>query len=307
MVLAAALAPWLYRAGQSLAEAAATKDLPAVFEWLGAACGRSDFSRFYDRSLILCAVVLLPLVIYRVRLVRARQGGIAPAMPRMSWKCTLAQVAVGFVIAAGMFWGLGMIFQALGIYSLKPGPLKLGKVVESALIPALVAPLFEEWIFRGVLLGLWLRLSRPLGACIGTSLYFAFIHFLKPPDHSLLLSPSAPLAGFELLEKILLHFTDPQFFLNDFATLFFIGMILAWARVRTGALWFSIGLHSGWIMAFRAFNLLYRSVSDHPPGSWGVGGSMRSGLFPLLTLGLTAAICHFALRKFEAKGAVSRA
>ena len=60
----------------------------------------------------------------------------------------------------------------------------------------------------------------------------------------------------KLLGKILLHFTEPMFFITDFATLLAIGLILAWAVLRTGALWFSIGLHAGWIMSFKAFNIL---------------------------------------------------
>jgi len=32
-----------------------------------------------------------------------------------------------------------------------------------------------------------------------------------------------------------------------------------------------------------------------------VGDTLRSGLLPLLTLGLTAVICHFVLRRFETR------
>jgi membrane protease YdiL (CAAX protease family) len=81
--------------------------------------------------------------------------------------------------------------------------------------------------------------------------------------------------------------------------LFVIGMILARARVRTGALWFSIGLHAGWILAFKSFNMIYQSVPTHPLRPWGVGDSLRSGLVPLLALGLTAVICHLVLKRFE--------
>jgi membrane protease YdiL (CAAX protease family) len=114
------------------------------------------------------------------------------------------------------------------------------------------------------------------------------------------LDPTHALAGFQRLGRIFLHFTDPLFFVTDFATLLGVGLILAWARVRTGALWFSIGLHAGWIMAFKGFNLLYQIVPGHPLRPWGVGESLRSGILPLLTLGLTAVICHFVLRRFAA-------
>jgi hypothetical protein len=69
--------------------------------------------------------------------------------------------------------------------------------------------------------------------------------------------------------------------------------------VRTGALWFSIGLHAGWVAAFKGFNLLYRGVDDHPLRPWGVGDDLRSGILPLLALGVTAIVCHFALKRFS--------
>ena len=87
--------------------------------------------------------------------------------------------------------------------------------------------------------------------------------------------------------------------MTEFATLFAVGMILAWARLRTGALWFSIGLHAGWVLAFKTFNLLYVAVVPHPLRPWGIGESLKSGLLPLLTLALTALVCQFALRPFS--------
>jgi membrane protease YdiL (CAAX protease family) len=160
--------------------------------------------------------------------------------------------------------------------------------------------LLEEWLFRGLLLGLWLKYTKPLAACLGTSLLFAFIHFLEPPAGMAIADPGSPWAGFELLGKIIFHFADPRFFVTDFATLFGIGMLLAWARLRTGALWFSIGLHGGWILAFKTYNLLYQDVETHPMHPWGIGDSLRSGLLPLATLMLTAVICQFAMPR-EAK------
>jgi membrane protease YdiL (CAAX protease family) len=202
---------------------------------------------------------------------------------------------------------MGMILTALGAYLPTPNPPEFGKLLKRMLIPAVAASLLEEWLFRGLLLGLWLRFAKPLAASIGTSLLFAFVHFLAPPDGVVIANPASPFAGFELLGKILLHFTDPLFFVTDFATLFVIGMILATARLRTGALWFSIGLHAGWIAAFKGFNMLHRVVPVHELRPWGVGDSLRSGLLPMLALGLTAVICHFALRRFEKAGSLNLA
>ncbi len=303
LVLGPALTPWLYLAGKNLAQAAASQDLPAILEWLGAACGRADFSRYFNRSLLASALVLLPFLFRRIGAVRALGDSQGRPCVAAGWPSALLQVLVGCLVAGGLLWGAGMFLTGQGVFVPKSEAPGFGKILGKLLVPTLVVPLLEEWLFRGVLLGLWLKFARPLAACIGTSLVFAFIHFLKPPEGGILLEPGSPLAGFELLGKVLLHFTDPQFFITDFASLFFVGMILAWARLRTGALWFSIGLHAGWIAAFKSFNMVSQSVADHPLHAWAVGDTLRSGLVPIATLGLTVVICHFLLRHFEPRPA----
>jgi membrane protease YdiL (CAAX protease family) len=301
LLLAAVISPWVYQGGKHLAAMAETRELSGFLEWLGAACGRSKFGRFFDRSLLVSALVLLPLLLRRVRRLKAdgapdgRDG-----KTKVSWQSAVGRIAIGCVISGGLLWGMGVLLEAAGAYLPKAGPPALGRLLRKILLPAAGAALVEEWLFRGILLGLWLRFARPVTACVGTSLLFAFLHFLKPPSGTAIADPGHALAGFELLGKILLHFTEPLFFVTDFATLLVVGLILAWARIRTGGLWFSIGLHAGWIMSLKAFNLLYKDVPGHALRPWGVGDSLRSGVLPLLTLGLTAVVCHFVMRRFAA-------
>ena len=300
LILAALISPWVYQAGMRLAAAAEAKQLPAMLAWLGAVCGRSKFPRFFDRCLLVSALVLLPLLFRRITKARAAAGaGRVISGPGVLWQSAASQVAVGCVISAGMLWGLGAVLEAAGAFMPRGHVHALGSLFPKILIPAVAASLLEEWLFRGLLLGLWLRCSKPIPACAGTSILFAFLHFLKPPDGALIEDPTRALAGFDLLGKILLHFTNPLFFVTDFASLLAVGLILAWARVRTGALWFSIGLHAGWIMAFKGFNMFYQNVPGHPLRPWGVGDNLRVGVLPMVTLGLTAVICHFALRRFD--------
>jgi membrane protease YdiL (CAAX protease family) len=299
LLMAAVLAPWAYQGGKWLAAHAQANELPSLIENLAGSCGRAEIDRFFDRCLLVSALVLLPVLLKRIRRLRSDADTPMDRMARFSWPSVAAQIAIGCVIAGGILWGVGFILDAAGACVPKANPPALGKLLPKIIIPAVAAPLVEEWVFRGLLLGLWLRFARPAAACIGTSLVFAFLHFLKPPDGAVIADPAHALAGFELLGKILLHFTDPLFFVTDFATLSVVGLILAWARVRTGALWFSIGLHAGWVAAFKGFNLLYMDVDGHFLRPWGVGDSLRSGVLPLLALGVTAIVCHFALKRFS--------
>jgi membrane protease YdiL (CAAX protease family) len=301
LLLAAVISPWIYQGGKQLAAAAEARNLPALLEWLGAACGRAKFGRFFDRSMLLAALLLMPVLFRRIRRLRSAPGTrLVDPRSRVGWQSALLQALTGCILAGCLLWGMGMILEAAGAFEPKPQQPDFGKILRKILLPALAVSLLEEWLFRGLLLGLWLRYARPLTACIGSSLLFAFLHFLKPPAGTVIEDPAHPLAGFELFGKILLHFTEPLFFVTAFASLFLVGLILAWARVRTGALWFSIGLHAGWIIAFKGFNLLYQDVPSHPLQPWGVGETLRSGALPLVTLLVTALICHFVLLKLEA-------
>lgn len=307
LLIAAALAPGLFRLGHQLAAATASGMYPDVVEWLGKSCGRADLARYFSRGLLLSAALLGPLLVKRIRFIRRGTINISDRLWKIGWKSAFVKAGLGLVIAGGMLWSLGSVLESVGVYVAERDTPSPAALLRKTLIPAISVSLLEEWIFRGLVLGLWLKFSKPLSACIYSSLLFAFLHFLKLPEGVAISNPGAPLAGFELLGRIFLHFAEPQFFVTDFATLFVIGLILAWARVRTGDLWFSIGLHAGWVLAFKGFNLLHDPVSGHPWHPWGVGDDLRSGLFPVITLGLTAAICHQVLKSFEQQSDVTHA
>ena len=239
----------------------------------------------------------MPLLLKRIRRLRsAASDSWSSFGPPLAWQSAVAQVLLGCLISGGLLWTLGAILEMAGAFAAKGHAHASGSLVSKVLIPAAAASLMEEWLFRGVLLGLWLRFARTVPACIGTSALFAFLHFLKPPDGSLPDDPAHAMAGFDLLGKILLQFADPLVIVTDFTMLLGVGLILAWTRVRTGALWFAIGLHAGWIMAFKGFNTYHQPVPAHFLRPWGVGDNLRVGILPLVTLGLTAVVCHFAMR-----------
>ncbi len=299
LLLAAVIVPWIYQGGKWLANLTASREMSGVIEWLGAACGRSKFNRFFDRSLLLSALVLLPFLLRHVRRQRSEKADDPSIMLRpVGGSSALCQALAGAAIAGGVLWLLALLLVWIGAYEPKLSIPSFSKILIKSAPAAVIVAFLEEWLFRGVLLDLWLRYTKPAFAVIGISLLFAFLHFLKPPDGVVIADPTSVFSGFELLGKILLHFTDPLFFVTDFSTLVVVGLILAWARVRTGALWFSIGLHAGLVIAFKAVNMTYQKFSEHPVFPWGVGDNLRSGVLPILALGLIAWLCTYVLPKF---------
>lgn len=305
LLMAALVSPCLFRAGKSLAAWGASHDLPGLLEWLAASCGRAKFGRFFNRALLMSAVALLPFLLWRIRSLRSSHGVLAVARrPEGGWKVALAQVGAGCLLAAASVGLLSVALQAADVYEMRTILPDAPGILRKVLLPALGASLVEEGLFRGLLLGLWLRFARPAAACAGSAAMFAFLHFLKPPAETVIPDPSHPAAGFELLGAMLLHYTDPKFFIADFATLFTVGLVLAWARVRTGRLWLPIGLHAGWIIAFKSGSLIHQPnpMAAPLPDLW-LGESLRSGLLPLITLGLTAVACHYLMRRWDRPGA----
>lgn len=297
LVLAAVLAPWVCRGGQWLAAVAEVRELPRLIEWVAESCGRAKFSRFFDRSLLFAALVLLPFPIRRIRRVRASAVSVPVVREDApGWRTGVWQLFVGFLIASVLLAALCLGLALAGAYEARPEIGGVGRFLKKAFIPALFAAPLEEWLFRGVLYGIWLRFVKPWSAVMGTAFLFSLLHFLHPPAWVEFSDPQHPLAGFALLGTILQHFTNPLFFVTDFATLFFVGIILGWARLKTGALWLSIGLHAGWIVVLKACSFFYTQVPDHFLRPWWIGNSLRSGILPLLALCVTVVLCNQWMR-----------
>ena len=105
---------------------------------------------------------------------------------------------------------------------------------------------------------------------------------------------SALLSGFVLLPHSFWQFGDPLLVAGGFTTLFFVAMILAWARLATRALWLPIGLHAGWIFGLKTFSALSR---HRAPRSLWFGDSLLVGLGSVGVVLLTGGVVWSALRR----------
>ena len=301
ILLAAAIVPWIYSAGMRLAADAQVNDLSPILESIGKSAGRADLDRYFSRALLLSVLLLLPVFLVRLRRInRAKPQPEMRKSVRPSWKTRLLDLVVAFVIAAGSLWILGSLLQHFGAFFTRTEAPEFSKLLSKAVLPALGAAVVEEWLFRGLLLGVWLRVAKPLTAILGTSLLFAFVHFMQPPANAEIADPGYFLAGFHLLGLIFLNFTDPRFIAAEFAVLFTLGLLLASTRVRTGALWFPIGLHAGLVFAFKAFNLFHKATPDSALRPLWIGDSLRSGVLPVCTLMVMGLICWLMMRNRKA-------
>ena len=278
MVGAAILTPVLFWAGKSFAasmDASGSEGLG----WLSSALRRGDFSRYFNRAVLIMALVLVyPMV---------RWAGFDRSLfPKWSPASSgLRHCLVGFFGAAALLLLLGWGLIGGGAYKLKPEP--SWSSVGSALIAAFSVGFIEEFFFRGALLGLFLKSLSRAQALIWCTFIFAIVHFLKPPESFVLLPESVTwLSGFAMIGQILKSFGNLNFLLAEFLTLFAVGWVLAQARLKTGRLWVSIGLHAGWVFGLKYFSALTFSTRASKHGDmlpW-IGTNLKVGLLPLVVV-----------------------
>ncbi|MGJ8633844.1 MAG: CPBP family glutamic-type intramembrane protease [Luteolibacter sp.] len=302
LVAAAFLMPHLYDEGKELAQSTATDDYPGVVEWIGASAGRAKPDRFFSRALLVSALVLIPALTYRVK--QIRKSSNAPdkyTLHKLPWQGRLVHLVSGLLLGSLSLGLLALVLELSGASIAKEIP-PIGKFFTKAFLPALGAGVIEELVFRGLLLGLWLRACSLWTAWIGSALMFSFVHFLSPPDGMVILDPRAWYAGFEILGSTLGHFSNPLFFVTDFATLALLGLLLAWCRTRTHSLWMPIGIHAGLVFALKTFSMTRDLNPLSPLHPWFIGNDLKSGILPLLALAICFAATVFTTRKLSNPG-----
>ncbi len=291
----ALLAPWLVRGGMACLPVESISGGGAA-GWLAEKIHDAPFARYFSRACQFWAVALLwPLI---------RWTGMDRALfpPLRPVGSGLREYALGFALAAGLLLALGWGLCTTGAFRLKPEPAWGG--VREALSAALGAGVLEELFFRGALFGLLLRSLPARTAVFATTFLFAFVHFLRPPEGwSLPIEEVTWSSGLLVLRAIGGGFLDAHFLLAEFATLFAVGWVLCAARVRTGRLWASMGLHGGWVFGLKYFSALTLSskalrAGEHLP--W-MGVNLKIGLAPLLVIALTGWVFLMVVRKRDKK------
>ena len=281
----ALLAPWLFRGGRALAA-------QGVAPFLGTV----DFAQYFDRAVLVAAVALLWPTLRTLRIGSRAGLGIEP--DARGW----THLAVGFLAGfacLGLFAAVALHFE---VYKFKPSPpwSDLAKVAVSAGVVAVL----EEWLFRGAFLGIFRRAMGKWAAVFCVSAIYSILHFVKPPGAALAPEQIDWLTGLRVLPSCFAKFAEPMLLGAGFTTLFLLGWILAWAALRTRALWLGIGLHAGLIFTKFGFNrLTKRKLTDTMP--W-IGEDMIVGLGALAVVGLSGALCwawlHYADRASRTPG-----
>lgn len=281
------VSPFIYNAGKALAEVSAEKQTNGVLEWLADVCRAADFPRFFAVSLLSCAgIFFLPLILS----LRGRKGGqhlqVNPRGPQ--------QAVAGFLLVTLLFLLIAAVLVQAGVIGWKNPKESFAKMLLGGLAGAFGLAVFQEILFRGIAMGIFLRAMRPSAALGISAVLFALVHFLNPVNGVHVFDPDAGGVGFELLRKIAARFADPPAIFGTFTPLLALGGVLAYARWRTASLWLPIGLHGGWI--FVNGLLASVTVASSSPDSimWMfAGASLKQGMVPLLAILLAGVLTRY--------------
>ncbi len=136
-------------------------------------------------------------------------------------------------------------------------------VLFKALLSALLVGLVEETIFRGALFGGLQKQSNWIVATLVTSLLYAAVHFLKyraiAEDVTI-----GWFTGVQIFPAALFRFSNPVT-IDSFITLFLLGLLFAFIRIRSNSIISCIGLHAGIVFTLKVFNYLtnYQAGSQY--------------------------------------------
>ena len=326
-LLAALVTPWLYNAGVALGEITEHRSYNSVVDYVGKHARKADFPDYFKRSLLVSALLLLLPLLFSMKLrnepaplrespwsvyLPSRSVAQAEGQPLRHTKWGPLQLVIGCLLAGGLLFGMGWLLLSMDWFSLKD-PIPWKTAWKKSIGPSITASLLEEIVFRGVLLGICLRTFRPTAAIVLVSVVFAGLHFLQPPDDvavfvrnkpvpdgAMFIDPNSGISGFQLLLAIAMRFQDFQLVLFEFISLTVVGLILAYARYATASLWLPIGLHSGWIFAYTFFDrIALRNPELDAKVHYLIGGDLKEGIVPLITLAVTAVLVYLFARMFR--------
>jgi membrane protease YdiL (CAAX protease family) len=250
LVGGALLAPWLYWLAQSSAHS-----FPKI--------AAEPFNRFVDRSLLVLALAGLWPVLRALGVASWREAGLV--RPRGQWNKLLGGLLVGFLSLAVV--GGMAILCGNRVFNRAATAHEVVSAICSAIGTAAIVAVMEEILFRGGIFGGLRKFFHWPVALVVSSLIYALVHFMHRADFSGAVGWNSGLA---LLPRMLAGFADFQAFIPGFLNLTLAGVLLGLAYQRTGNLYFSIGLHAGWIFWLKTYGT-FTTAPPAPAWFWGTG------------------------------------
>jgi membrane protease YdiL (CAAX protease family) len=227
------------------------------------------FPRIFDRTVMVSMLIVMLFAARDLNLMQLlRRGFIHPALP--SFVRALRGFAVA-MIAIAILFGLAL---AVGGGSVGDHGAAVA-LIPKYFISAIAIAFIEEAFFRAFLLG---GMSNEVGnrvALIASAAIYAVAHLVRSPAR-FYVTGYAPTAGLMTLAHSVDQFTNPAIAIPTLIGLFLLGIVLGEAYILTGSVYFSIGLHCGFVLGAKMWPKIILNRAAIP---WWIAGG---GAIPLI-------------------------
>lgn len=247
----ALVAPWLFLLAQW-----AAGELPAL-----QGLASQPFHRYVNRCLLVVALAGLWPLLRALNLAGRRAlGFVSPLEARRP-------LALGLALGFGSLLVAAVLMAMTGgrVFNFSPAAPGLLKLLVNATLTAVAVALLEEFLFRGVVFGALRRAWSPGPALLASAALYSVVHFLARVQHT---GPVEWSSGLALLPRMMRGVAAPEHLLPAL-TLALAGVALGLAYQRTGNLWFSIGLHAGWVFWLKVFKIVTSPGASVGGAFWG--------------------------------------
>lgn len=284
---------FFYNAGKALAEVTANKRTNAGLKKLGEICRAAEFPAFYLATMVLIAVLLFLPFVETLDMKRTERGG-ATGQPLKKNPRGWLEWFTGCLLATGLFVLIGYGLLATGSFVWKPLRTEPIALLAKLLPWMVIGVLIQEGLFRGVILGIFLRALRPATAIGMAAVLFALVQVMVPPAGMNVADPDAAGVGFELFHRVIVRLESGEVLLKEVLPLIAMGGVLGYARFRSASLWLPMGLHAGWVLANGLFLAFARPLErEDALARMLSGASLGEGLIPMAGILLTGSIVYF--------------
>jgi membrane protease YdiL (CAAX protease family) len=242
---------------------------PIVAVAVTAAGWRYPFPRIFDRTVM---ATLLIAMLFAAR--DLNLGSLLSRGFKHPWAPSVARAIRGFLVAMCAIAILFALAFAVG------GAGAGDHTAAAALIPkyflsAIAIAVIEEGFFRAFLLG---GMKEDFGnrvALIASAAIYALAHLVRSPARYYV-SSYEPAAGLFNLAHSVDQFSNPAIALPTLIGLFLLGLVLGEAYILTGSVYFSMGLHCGFVLGSK---LWPKVILNRAALSWWIAGG---GAIPLI-------------------------
>jgi membrane protease YdiL (CAAX protease family) len=227
--------------------AAAVIITPLAAVGLAASGLRFPFPRIFDRTVMVTLGGALLCFARPLRLAQLLRDGFAE--PVSNLRSALSGLALALLAMAALFTTAA---------ELGHGHVAALALIERGLRYAAAAAaiaLIEEGFFRAVILAGMARDFGRAAALVLSSAVFALTHLVRSPAR-FYLTGFHPWAGLEDLGASGARILHPGDALPAIIGLFLLGLVLGEAFILTGRVWFSVGMHAGFVIGAKSWPLL---------------------------------------------------